>query len=549
MSAARATLRAVVAAAAIGFAALAAALPRSETTSTPSWPPLKDSSSWTSVCNRLKFPSGATVNPHDSSSTNSNASHVECVSPPYATRNIKLLFTAFDVALDGRANPEVCAGNPVAVDFATIFIGGTPYPVTFNGAQSVTVQNCGFVWSDPLRDASGNIVSIPAGTQYFIRTSQTVGPNQGLPSSQGVGGTQPCKSNATVGDGSGFYTSVQTSLRNSGTVPACYWGSTVVTASMAIGQGWDGSAVYALVGDSICYGQNDNDYSAPALGGFMARALDDSTSGRRNFYEMCFSGTGENDQASLAPGAWRLRMAALRAIPNIPFNAILSQMGENSFAFGAGLPQFMAVESNFWRFWRGVCPQCKIFQTSFQARPNGGDGSTYTAYTTLADQVTGYPTDSRSLINAYFANNNILPYGVVGLDVTSAFTTGSGFTSAPGKWPVTGWSGTLAAAVSAYQSTISVNSATSPTVGDDIVLDVGASNYESVGVAGVSGASSPWAVTLGGTVGTPNNTLKAHSSGAALGLALTQDGDHPSASLYKSAANALIALKNSGALP
>jgi hypothetical protein len=110
-------------------------------------------------------------------------------------------------------------------------------------------------------------------------------------------------------------------------------------------------------------------------------------------------------------------------------------------------------------------------------------------------------------------------------------------------WPITGWSATLAAAPATNQRYASIAGATAPTAGDDLVFEPGTSNVEIQSIITVTGSASPWTVWLGA------NIAKTHASGAAVGAAMTYEGTHAGTRLYKAAANALIALKTSGALP
>ncbi len=509
-------------------------------------PPLSGPSSYTSVCNRLSFPGSVPITA--GASTQSNFSAIGCVSPPYAVSNVKSLFVGFYISVYGGPNPETCLGNGLTIDFETIMIGGTAYPVTFGGAQSGSVANCGFAWSDALKDSQGHVVTIPPNTTFAILTSQTA-PLNGQLAPNGVHGLSPDYSGPSygqspnMGDFTGFYSAPQTQWRLGVSLPTFdHWGSNVVGPSMMIGTGWNGSAVYGVVGDSICFGQNDNDFTPPSLGGAILRALDDTPSGRRNAYSLCVDGTAPETQSSTAPGQFALRMAAIRSIGNFPFNVLFSDMGSNSPTMGlsgpSGLAQFEAVETAWWRFWRGLCPSCKIVQTT---QPSHAYSTNHNGLTTQAEQNSDYPNGVRWLSGTWIKTGP-LPYGVVGIDTTTAFTTGSGYTDNAGNWPITGWSGTLAAAVSSSVSAVTVAAATKPSVGDDLVIDVGSSAVESLGIWQVTGSASPWTVQLVG------NTHNTHANGAAVGLALTQDGTHPSASLYKAAAAALIALKG-GVLP
>jgi hypothetical protein len=508
------------------------------------WPALTNSSSYTPACSRVMFPIATVAE----TTYVSFLTHTLCVSPNYSVNTIRILIANFYVTQSGAQNPEMCPGNPVNVDFVTVFIAGVAYPVTFGGSLSIAVGNCGFVWSDPLVNSSGAVVTIPANASYYVRVSKTVASGGTQVANGEIAAANVLVGNPITGDAFGAYASPQTSLRTSGTVPATngqgQWPSPV---AMVVGKGWDGSAVYALVGDSVGYGTYDSNFNAPYVSGAEMRAFADSGSGLRNFLPLAFQGTKPDDQSSIASGQYQLRMRALRSIGNVPFNQIFSEMGQNSPAIAnpPGLPAFQTAMGQWWQFWRGACPACRIFQATFPAHAAALNN---TSFTTLADQTSDYPNGVRWQADNWIKGlaGPALPSFVTGIDLTTAFTIGSGYTESPGDWPTTGgWSGTLAAALTggAYTYSVSVNAASAPAVGDNLVLEPGSSNSESFNIATVSGSSSPY------TIGTVQHPANNHSAGAAVGTSLTFEGTHPAYPLYQAAANALIALKNSGVLP
>jgi hypothetical protein len=510
-------------------------LPRYQT----AWPALANSSSYTPACNRLTFPNSDITE----SSVVNFLGHIGCNSPNYAVTSLRTLFTNFYVVGDGTANPERCPGNSVRIDFATIFIAGVAYPVTFGGALSIVIDSCKFVWSDPLRDASGNIVTIAANTQYYVRTSKTI-VSAGYQVVGAIAAVNPNVANNYAGitsDGFEAFTTAQTSLRTSGTVQGNNGnGNQSIGPALIVAKGWDGSKVYNLVGDSILYGENDWNFYSPYVSGAEMRALADSASGPRNFVCLCFPGTQPGDQSDIGAGHYQLRMQALRSIGNMPFDEVLSEMGQNSPTFsGSSLAAFEAVETDWWRFWHNNCPTCGIFQVSFPA--HAGSFSN-TKFTTLADQTTDYPAGARWRADAWIIANIGLPSYVTGIDLTTPFTTGSGFANQPGLWPITGWSGTISTAVSSGKVAV-VAASVAPGLGDELVMNEGTSSVEVHNIVKITGSSSPWTLQLDGNIG------HSYVVGAPVETALTAEGTHPYYPLYQAAANMLIGLKNSGALP
>jgi hypothetical protein len=527
---------AVLAALALALASVAAqaySVPRYQAP----WPGLANSGSYTPACDRVTFANNVTAEP-------TNASllwHTLCVAPNYAVSNVRVMVANFYVTGAGTNNPELCPGNTQHVDFATIFISGVAYPVTFGGALGVNIDNCGFVWSDPLRDASGNLVTIAANASYYIRISKTVAANAKHVLGE-IASVSPTFSNQFSGDGFEGTTTQQTAKRTSGTVANSNGnGNFGGGPALIVGQGWDGSAVYGLVGASLDYGYLDWDLRAPYVSGAMMRALADVSSGPRNMLMLAVPGTKPEDQSSIAAGQQQLRLRALRSIGNIPFNQILSGMGQNSPTIaGTSLAAYQAVMGSWWRFWHANCPACTIFQTTFPAHPGNLNNA---KWTTQADQTSDYPSGTRWAADAWMAANAGLPSYVKGIDLTTPFTTGSGFADNPGNWPTTGFSGALATAISTATKSIVVAATTAPQIGDFIVLEPGTSNVEIIPVVNVTGSASPWAIALSA------NTAKTHALNAAVGTALTYEGSHAATQLYQAAANALIALKRSGALP
>jgi hypothetical protein len=502
------------------------------------WPALTDSNSYTPGCSRAGFSNNAgTI----TNGYGTQLSQLFCTSPNYAIHNIRFMVDNFWVNSNGVNNPETNTGNTNTVDYLTALIGGTYYPVTFGGAIGIQINDGGFVWSDPLRDSSGNIVTIAANTQFEARLSRSVLNGQNREYGTGLASaSSPFYSNSVgVPDYSISLTAPNFTDRTAGTLGGS--SASISDGPLVFAQGWDGSAVYTIPGDSIGWGQNDTAYAIPSLSGYVARALADPASGARNFLSLAFPGTKPEDQSSIATGQYKLRMRALRSVGNVPFNTIISQMGQNSPTVGgSSLAAFQTVMTNWWQFWHDTCPSCRIFQTNF---PSHAGSLNNTKWTTQADQTTDSPTSVRVLGSAWIAANVGLPSYVTGIDVRTALTTGSGYTDNPGNWPTGIWSGTLAAQPATGQKVVSVSAASAPAIGANFVIEPGVSNVESASIVNVAGASSPWTVSLNA------NISKTHLIGASVAEACTYEGTHPCTLLYQSAANALIALKNSGALP
>ncbi len=506
------------------------------------WPGLTNSSSYTPACNRFTFHTTASAETTDPSFLG----NTHCVSPNYAISNLRFVVSNFYVQTGGQSSPEACPGNAETVDFMTVDVGGTFYPVTFGGALSVAVDNCRSIISDPLVNSSGAVVSLAANTAYYVRISRTIA-SGGKIVNGATANVDPTITTTYAGltdDQFTPYPTPQTAYRLSLTMPSGggSGGNLSNTPTLAVAQGWNGTAVYCIVGDSIGWGEHDYNFLSPYTSGSGAiqRALWDAASGVRNFLDLTVPGTYPETQSSIGAGQYQLRMQALRSIGNAPCNQIILEMGQNSPTIaGTSLAAFEAVEKNWWQFLQDYFAPANIFQVNFPAHAGSLNN---TEWTTLADQTTDYPSGVRWQAGAYIAANSGLPLGVKGIDLTPYFTTSSGFTSQAGLWPITGWSGTIATAVSSGKAVV-VAGSVAPALATALVMNVGTSNVEVHNIVKITGSSSPWTLNLDG------NISHSYAVGAAVETALTAEGTHPYYPLYQAAANALIALKTSGVLP
>lgn len=502
------------------------------------WPDLTDATSYSFASNRLSVPSAVAA---ASTATRVSLSHVYQVSPPYAVSNLRILFVNFYVTVDATPNPERCPGNPKNVDFATVFVGGTAYPVTFGSSLSARVGDCEFIWSDPLRDASGALVTIPAGTTYYIRSSQSVDAVGQNITTSFAHGLNARFTSGPLGEGIENGNTVQAAKRTGGTVSPFVNGTPLAGPAMAIGTGWDGSPVFLVVGDSIGAAQADYDYTTSARGvtGFVGRALDDVASTRYNFATLAVPGTKPQDQSSIATGQYRLRMRVLRSIPNKPFNRIMSEMGQNGLSVPAS--QFRAAMLDWWQFLRLNIGAMPIYQTTFF--PHAGQTNA-TYWTDRANQVVNAPTDSpggyRDQAIAWLRSGTAggVPSHVTVLDTYATAADPAEpqkWRTLPGTWTLTNAVGTGVG----LTSDVSVSGASAPNNGDWHVFELGTANVELLQIVSVSG-TGPWTVRLS------NNTAKAHAAGAVLTPAPTGDGTHPGTSAHKAAAAVIVAKKRDG---
>lgn len=518
---------------ALAFLALASAAPAQTPSAQTPWPDLKDASSYTFASARAALPGGLLAQPANQLAV---LSHTQHTSPPYAVSNVRLLYVNFVLAQDGNAPAERCPGNPVTQDFATVFIGGTAYPVTFGGALSASIGDCEFVWSDPLRDASGALVTIPAATSYYVRNSRSIALGQNQVYGSNYVNTALTGGNLNLGDGVEFTATVQSAKRLSGTVAAFMNGSGITPPAMVIGTGWNGSPVFLALGDSICASQVDTDFTGPrGIVGFVGRGLDDGAgSARMNHYNMCQPGTKMQGQSSIATGEFKLRMRVLRSIPNKPFNRIFSEMINNGVY--VSYPQWRAAMRDWWQFLTLSFGTMPIYQAT--AFPHTGSpspsfwtdlaGQTSCTDVTQPDCVGG----TRDQANAYLRAGIGLPANVTVIDTAATAAD----PAAPQKWRTLSGSWTLDAATAASATSAVLAGASAPANGDWYVAEPGTSNATTAQVWKVMG-SGPWTVTF------KAGMSKAHAAGVAVVRAPTGDGTHPGSTPHKAAAAAIVARK------
>ena len=508
----------------------------------------QDAQALTFISNRVSFP---VVSQVAASSDASGLCHSFHVSPDYAvTGGIRLLFCNFYLDTGGVVNPEKKPGNPKTVDFATIFVGDTAYPVTFGGRQSATIPDGGFVWSDVVMDGGAEL-ELAARTTYYVRVSETVAEGGRRTFNPGSQMQTSRFSNWTLGDGVEYTSAPQTDKRLSGAVEAYSGGTVMIAPAMIVGKGWDGSPVYAIMGDSIGMAQSDYGTSLAERGvvGHIGRALDDMASGRRSFANLAVPGTKPQDQSEDAAGQWQLRLDAIKALPNQPFNRVISRMGQNGifepyvskFAeFGRSQPG--NLENAMHKWWVFLRRQfgADIIQLLTTPRARNADNSN-TFWTDPAREVPTDPTVDRFPDGTRYRFNNWLRAGhslpdwvkVVDDDVWRDEKYPSVFGPVPGNW-------TLDADIASGAGMTTPLTFAGPMVpiqGDWYVIEPGVAGKAELRQSYRVEGTGPWEVYFTG------NTEQAHAAGAAIKPASTGDGLHPGKSLHVLAAAALIAAK------
>lgn len=502
------------------------------------WPDMVDNTSLVFASTRAQM---MQVDNTATAGFQSSLSKIYNVSPPWSTSGLRLGDANFYVTTAGGSAPETCTGNAITIDYQTIIYNGTAYPVTFGGAQSTPIADCGFSWSDPVAG-----LTLPAGSTYYVCTSASVNLNEFRPAVY-----RPQFTVAALTEAVEYTTTSQTAKRLTCSVSGVSSGVNVRTygPAMIVAQGWDGTTpVPFIYGDSIAWSQNDNDYNTTTNGvvGYIERGLDDgSGSTRWGFYNGAIPGTMAGTQSSTQTGQYKLRIKMLRALPNKPFNRWFSEMGQNDLSVGNTftLANYQAVMNDAWNFMHQNCSTCLMYQSTYPPRAAQASSSFWT------DQInqvptTGdtYPTGIRWQAYGYLTGGVGLPSFLTGvLNVTPAFQD-STFLD---HWytPLTSY--TLGGNCNNAAASCSLAGSITPTRGDQYVVSPLAPSLVTRPLSqSQTGGGTPWTVTwVPGNNPTVNNT-----TGAVVKVANTTDGTHPTSSVHKAAAAILITAKNSGVL-
>lgn len=514
----------------------------------------KDASSLTFASNRVSFPLAIQT---AAVGDRSGLGHTYHVAPEYGiTGGMRLLFCNFYVDQSGSFLPEKKPGNSKTIDFATVFVNGVTHPVTFGGAESAVIADGGFVWSDIVMAGAAEL-TMPARQAYYVRVSETV--------AQGArrvfnAGSQLGISRFTgwsTGEGVEYTAAPQTAKKTTGTVGAFSNGTQSLAPHMIVAKGWDGSSVYAIFGDSIGASQSDGGTHIGNRGviGHIGRALDDIASGRRSYANFCAPGTKPQDQSENADGQMALRLSAIKALPNQPFNTVISRMGQNGIflphassfpQFGSSQPEnLQKAMSKWWAFLRTEFA-ANIFQLTFTPRTQNIAGSnafwTDPALQTPTDPaVDSLPDGTRARFNGWLLEADNLPAYVKTIDDRQAFfspDTPFAWRKIEGEWTV---NAAIAAGVGVNTAVVFAG-AVAPAQGDFFVIEPSAGAAEVRQSCRVTG-TGPWQVFFTGNYSSP------HAAGVTIKAASTGDGLHPAHSLHMLAADILIAAKVDGTLP
>lgn len=451
-----------------------------------------------------------------------NITRIATKTPNYTQTNPRLLFTNFYVDQTGASSPEHGPGNSLLIEAAGLEISNTVYPLTFNGEDSITLEDGGWIWSDPIE---GVTLAANATLYYWTATKTEVG-------AYSVGGYRPRGSTfdrASTG-ASSFAANIASRTLPSSASSGLYMYGPIA----CIAQGWEAAGsppVPLVVGDSIAWSQNEDARSSDARGnrGYIQRGLDDSTSSTRMAFGLFAVPGTRLSNLSNTTGEWKLRYNALKAV-GWPFTIILSEMGVNSIA-GLGSAQLLSDHDSAMDFCHSMGNKL-VVQTTLTPKTD----SDTSQWTTLAGQtvnsINRVDTGERGALNDYILSGGKNDRYI---DLRSYFfSTGSPPDNS--KWKLRTFTSTLQSAVS---SGTSISLAAAPDPGALLVIEPSTSNAEQVVVNSVTG-TGPYTVNIFGAI------TKTHSSGATVTEAPTSDGTHPSTTVHIAASAGIIAAKNAG---
>lgn len=458
------------------------------------------------------------------------ASRISINTPHWGPTNPRFFFSNWYGDNTGAYPIEKTASGSLTITAATLeTVSNTTFiPITFNGLTSVVIPAGSGVWSDPVTGTN-----LSADSQYWVRTAVQ------WPASGTYFGTYNTMAGASENAVSGSSDQSAYTI-NTGVTGASR--SAVYGPLMCAGQGWDGSPVLLVTGDSIGHGLQENEFhvgNARGDFGYVMRGLDDNASSSRFSAAMInIPGSDPLNDANTAVGYFGRRIAMINGLPNVPFTSILSEAGTNNSA--------VAAMTGWWTFLKARWPM-RIYQTTI---PPHTTTASNTAYDTYANQTPvnaayTYPAGTVWVLNAALNAGTYNSYidGVIDINVYAS-GVGGGFQD---RWFVPTFTTTLAALCTSNAGSLSLTA--SPALYDSLVLDSGNSSVDSDGSAGLIASSlsgsGPYTVSLGSGLIGGGLTGKSHSNGAAVSENSSNDGLHPIQAGHILMSTAIINAKNS----
>jgi hypothetical protein len=451
------------------------------------------------------------------------ASNIIVGTPNWTCHNPRLLLTNWQISSSGTINNP---GNAINIEKLAFWnsAGTVTTPITIQGSRAYTIPNGGQVWTDPAP------VDLTANSTYNIREAYNVA----------VGGNRVGSSVPPIpGEGFVVSSSDRSSYVDTFTAmgPSLGVGNAFYMPIAMACQGWDGSPVIWMLGDSIGDYLQVNATLADSRGNrsWVEDMLDDS--GRRLAYS--------NWSRVSATPAWYYgsqflanAIAAFSALGSQPpFTAVLNETVVNSIQ-GKGVSgteaQLTALQAAMQANWPGTA----FYQTLSTTYTSSTDGWTTTTNQTPNNGFTVGGT--RDQVNAWIEANTAF----------TAYIDPTPVLEANNVWLVPNYSTTLAGGTAVgnaipanyYYTSASVSNAlylnACPPIGTFLVFEPGTSNQDyntgaGYGIVSEVNNGTNCFVTLGPAtnqqIGWLNSSpiAKAHALNVTVTSSDSIDGLHP----------------------
>lgn len=475
-------------------------------------------------------------------------SQVALITPQWACKNPRFVFSNW-FGKEQLSSPEVDGASTLPLDGIAISISGVPTSGAFSGVAGVTIAAGGVAISDAIP------VTIPAnsaaGTAYLRTSITTANLSDTIVGYLNLNGTL-----------TGEHASVASSLA------AQSWGLTSGTAAgtqtRAFGpvamlcQGWDGSPVLYLAGDSICEGKGDIITATRGALGYLPRGLDSTSGGSFAYTNWCVASTspGASSEGATTAGHYLRRIqaitaiAALNAASAMPFTTILVEHGTNDAGnLSTDMPAFWSMmHTQFPGAYVKAVTITPHTQDSVSGDQNCTAANSDWCWTDLTHQApfatTYNPGGAVSTYNTALLAGGTYDCAHLGgtscedgvVDITpqawNSLPTCQAGTQSGCDWPVPAFTTTVGSGTCNAASN-SCSLVAAPAVGDALVFAPGTTAAEAYKSGGLDGGgfivgtvtgTGPFTATFTGSSG---NLQFTHAAGVTVGEATTNSGLHP----------------------
>lgn len=445
-------------------------------------------------------------------------------SPDYILNDVRFFLPAFYVLTSGASPFEIALENGFSVVGPSIKIGNTWYASTINGSAAAAAidpsSGTPGVWSDPINVPGG----IPANSLVQTRVAWQVDAGQKM-----LTGLKFASTGFHPGEGQKQFASMDLAIAsltdNSATATTALLAGGFYGPMFAVGTGANCDTFF-YIGDSVGRGANSDTVYANARGcyGFLELALDDIVESKRLPYgRYCVN--GQSPLTFSTRTKWQKTADAIKELPNLPFNKIISQHGINSKndAGGVGQAQYTAglrtSIRSFYTLLGSEYPGVLIVQTSI---PPGVQSSTDRFSSKAGMTVTGASDDPNGAL--WLFNDELATLGntIGASDLIEIWKGASYDLTANRKYWKAGAERFSTTVATEYVSGNSIVLTDSPQIGDHIVADPSGTHAIST-VLSISG-TGPYTCLINGPMN-PSGTL---TVGTIVAASDTSDGTHPS---------------------